>query len=96
MRSDDSSTALVFGLDRQTSPNGVAALVPPIPPGVRVLVADDDHRIRRAVVSSLVRQGFEVREAEDGAPAIELGPLAEDLARSAPPVKNRLKPPAAA
>ena len=73
MRSDDSSTALRLDLDRQAPAASPVAVIPTIPPGVRVLVADDDPRIRRAVVSSLVRQGFEVREAEDGAPAIALG-----------------------
>jgi signal transduction histidine kinase len=43
-----------------------------IPTGVRVLVADDDARIRRAVAASLSRAGFEVRAADDGATAIAL------------------------
>ncbi len=44
----------------------------PLPTGVRVLVADDDHRVRRAIASSLTRLGFDVKVAEDGAPAIAL------------------------
>jgi signal transduction histidine kinase len=44
-----------------------------IPGGVRVLVADDDPRIRRALASSIARLGCEVRTADDGAPAIALG-----------------------
>jgi signal transduction histidine kinase len=46
---------------------------PAIPSGVRVLVADDDARIRRAISSSLARVGCEVRTADDGATAIALG-----------------------
>jgi len=42
------------------------------PPGVRVLVADDDPRVRRAIASTLSRMGFDVRVAEDGAPAVTL------------------------
>jgi signal transduction histidine kinase len=45
----------------------------PIPSGVRVLVADDDPRVRRAIASSISRLGCEVRTADDGAPAIALG-----------------------
>jgi len=44
-----------------------------IPAGVRVLVADDDPRIRRAVAASIARLGCEVRVADDGAPAMALG-----------------------
>lgn len=48
------------------------ATAPALPTGVRVLVADDDHRIRRAIASSLARLGFDVKVAEDGGPAVEL------------------------
>jgi len=50
-----------------------AASVPPMPTGVRVLVADDDPRVCRAVSSSLARVGCDVRVVNDGAAAIELG-----------------------
>jgi CheY-like chemotaxis protein len=50
----------------------VPAAGPALPTGVRVLVADDDHRIRRAIASSLGRLGFDVKVAEDGGPAIAL------------------------
>jgi two-component system response regulator MprA len=38
----------------------------------RVLVADDEPAIRRAIESSLTRAGFDVTVVEDGAPAIAL------------------------
>lgn len=41
-----------------------------VPAGVRVLVADDDPRIVRAIASTLTRIGFDVRVANDGAPAM--------------------------
>jgi len=43
----------------------------PLPVGVRVLVADDDLRVCRAIASSLGRMGFDVKVASDGGPAIE-------------------------
>ena len=43
-----------------------------VPAGVRVLVADDDPRIVRAIASTLTRIGFDVRVANDGAPAIAM------------------------
>ncbi len=43
---------------------------------VRVLVADDDPGVLRAMAASLVRGGFEVTTANDGAPAIELADTA--------------------
>lgn len=49
-----------------------------LPPGVRVLVADDDPLIRKALTKNLTRIGFEVHPADDGAPAIA-------LAESTPP-----------
>ncbi len=58
-----------------------SALHVAIPGHVRVLVADDDDRVRRAVSSSLARAGFEVRAADDGSSAIALGEQAPfDLA----------------
>lgn len=38
----------------------------------RVLIADDDPGVLRAMAASLARGGFEVTTAEDGAPAIAL------------------------
>ena len=38
----------------------------------KVLVADDEPAIRRAIESSLTRAGFEVTVVDDGAPAIAL------------------------
>lgn len=38
----------------------------------RVLVADDDPGVLRAMAASLARGGFEVTTADDGAPAIAL------------------------
>jgi DNA-binding response OmpR family regulator len=38
----------------------------------KVLVADDEPGIRRAIESSLTRAGFEVTVVDDGAPAIAL------------------------
>ena len=43
----------------------------------RVLVADDEPGIRRAIESSLSRAGFEVTTVDDGAPAIELASRSE-------------------
>lgn len=43
-----------------------------VPAGVRALVTDDDPRIARAIASPLARIGFDVRIANDGAPAMEL------------------------
>lgn len=43
-----------------------------VPAGVRVLVADDDTRIARAIAATLGRIGFEVRVAHDGAPAMAM------------------------
>jgi len=43
-----------------------------IPQGVRVLVADDDALIRRAISQALTRLGFEIMVADDGATAIAM------------------------
>lgn len=42
----------------------------------RVLIADDDPCVLRAMAASLVRGGFEVTTADDGAPAIALADTA--------------------
>ena len=47
-------------------------VIPPVPAGVRVLVADDDLRVRRAIASTLGRLGFDVKVADDGGPAMAL------------------------
>ncbi len=39
---------------------------------VRVLLAEDDEMLRRAIGNALVRGGFEVISVDDGAPAIEM------------------------
>ena len=43
----------------------------------RVLVIDDDERLRRTLASSLTRAGFDVMTAEDGDPALALSTLHE-------------------
>jgi signal transduction histidine kinase len=48
----------------------MSASIAAVPAGVRVLVADDDPRIVRAIASTLTRIGFDVRVAHDGAPAL--------------------------
>ena len=42
------------------------------PSGVRMLVVDDDPRIRRSIASSMARTGFHVFSAEDGLPALAI------------------------
>lgn len=42
------------------------------PSGVRILIVDDDPRIRRAIGTALGRSGFHVITAEDGGPALTL------------------------
>jgi signal transduction histidine kinase len=48
----------------------VQAEVASVPAGVRILVVDDDARIRRAVASAMSRTGFHVFTADDGKPAL--------------------------
>jgi two-component system, sensor histidine kinase and response regulator len=41
-----------------------------VPSGVRILIVDDDARIRRAIANAMSRSGFHVFTADDGAPAL--------------------------
>jgi two-component system cell cycle response regulator len=46
----------------------------------RVLIADDDHGVRRSLATALSRAGFEVTAVDDGEPAIALaGSAAFDI-----------------
>ncbi len=58
------------GLDVTGDPTATLAASVTLPPGIRVLVADDDPLVRRAVSIALSRLGFEVMQADDGAAAI--------------------------
>lgn len=42
------------------------------PSGVRILIVDDDARVRRIVASAMSRAGFHVFTADDGAPALTI------------------------
>jgi K+-sensing histidine kinase KdpD len=42
------------------------------PSGVRILVVDDDPRVRRAIANAMSRAGFHVFAAEDGGPALTI------------------------
>lgn len=42
------------------------------PSGVRMLVVDDDPRVRRAIANAMMRSGFHVFSAEDGGPALTI------------------------
>ncbi|HUJ57866.1 MAG TPA: response regulator [Kofleriaceae bacterium] len=44
----------------------------PAPAGVRILVVDDDPRIRRIISNAISRIGFHVFTADDGVPAVKL------------------------
>lgn len=44
----------------------------PAPSGVRILVVDDDPRVRRAIANAMSRIGFHVFTAEDGGPALTI------------------------
>ncbi|HEY0191392.1 MAG TPA: response regulator, partial [Kofleriaceae bacterium] len=44
----------------------------PAPNGVRILVVDDDARVRRMVAGAMSRAGFHVFTADDGAPALTI------------------------
>ena len=43
--------------------------------GVRLLVVDDDPRVRRTVTSAMTRTGFQVFSADDGDPALRIAEL---------------------
>ena len=42
------------------------------PTGARILIVDDNPRVRRSTAAALSRIGFHVMTAEDGAPAIQI------------------------
>ena len=66
-----SNLAVAAALDDfepQPSTSGPITVLPL--PGVRVLVVDDDARIRRSTASALSRIGFHVITADDGGPAL--------------------------
>ena len=44
----------------------------PAPPGVRILVVDDDEHIRKSIASAMTRASFNVLSADDGLPALAL------------------------
>jgi K+-sensing histidine kinase KdpD len=44
----------------------------PAPSGVRILIVDDDPRVRRIIATAMSRIGFHVFTAEDGAPALTI------------------------
>jgi two-component system, sensor histidine kinase and response regulator len=46
--------------------------IPVVASGVRILLVDDDPRVRRALAGGLTRAGFHVYTAEDAGPAIAL------------------------
>jgi two-component system, sensor histidine kinase and response regulator len=45
---------------------------PNAPSGVRILIVDDDARVRRIVATAMTRIGFHVFTADDGAPALTI------------------------
>jgi DNA-binding response OmpR family regulator len=59
--------------DAVREPTGGSLL--PSSTGSRVLIADDEARIRKLIGRALRREGFEVMEAEDGVHALELTSL---------------------
>jgi signal transduction histidine kinase len=67
-------TALATSISVSHAPAPIEAVEVPLaaPPGVRILVVDDDPRVRRAIANAMARVGFHVFAAEDGAPALEL------------------------
>jgi DNA-binding response OmpR family regulator len=53
-------------------PTSVSAVQLTAPAGVRILIVDDDPRVRRSTANALSRIGFHVITADDGGPAILL------------------------
>src|SRR6185436_12141476 len=51
---------------------GLEAAAASAPSGVRILVVDDDPRVRRVIATAMSRAGFHVFTAEDGAPALSI------------------------
>ena len=47
---------------------------------IRILVVDDESRMRKLVRDFLVREGYEVREAGDGEEALDLFYREKDIA----------------
>ncbi|HEY1817946.1 MAG TPA: hybrid sensor histidine kinase/response regulator [Kofleriaceae bacterium] len=62
----------------ELSPERTSGPIVAAPSGTRILVVDDNPRVRRSTATALSRIGFHVMTAEDGAPAIV-------LAESTPP-----------
>ncbi len=58
--------------DAPTTELGPATPLVAAPAGVRILIVDDDARLRRTTASALSRIGFHVITAEDAAPGIAL------------------------
>ncbi len=52
------------------APKTLPTETPQSPAGVRILIVDDDARIRRAVGTAMARVGFHVFTAKDGGPAL--------------------------
>ena len=48
----------------------IAEIAVPAPSGVRLLVVDDDERIRKSIATAMTRAAFNVFTADDGLPAI--------------------------
>lgn len=63
------AAVVIEDVDHPTQVSGVHTL--PVA-GVRVLVVDDDARIRRAIATALSKIGFHVITADDGGPALAL------------------------
>ena len=51
---------------------GLEAAAANAPSGVRILIVDDDPRVRRVIATAMSRAGFHVFTAEDGAPALSI------------------------
>jgi len=66
------SNAIATLLSEEPEPTSTssAALFLPPPSGVRILIVDDDARVRRSTANTLSRIGFHVITADDGKPAI--------------------------